>query len=358
MSGAISLTPRSGELYSHTAIRGIAALCVVGCHAVVGAAGQGYTDNQIQNFFVTSFLFVDFFFILSGFIMFENYGQKIGGPAFFANSVQYWKKRLLKILPNYYLWLIIAVAITYLKWNYFGDRVEYSECVEDSVVKHFLLVQNLIGSCHYFNIALWSIAVEIIAYLAFPIIILLRTGWFSTLLIGAIFYFIFFSFSGTIDIIDGYFSILRCLAGFICGIAAAKMNTRNWWDVAHVTIIALLVCAISLNYQIISLLLMFIITVATAQNTGIVSKISQMKLPYVIGRSSFSIYLAHVPVAMVVNPIAFKFESATGLPIGSDWRVIMPLEVVASCAVGILAYVIVERRFERLFAKQARVQIA
>ena len=64
---------------------------------MLGSAGKVYTDNLIQNFFSTSFIFVDFFFILSGFIMFENYGKKIAGPNIFANTMQYWKKRVLKI---------------------------------------------------------------------------------------------------------------------------------------------------------------------------------------------------------------------------------------------------------------------
>ena len=352
MSVATTLTPRAGELYSHTAIRGIAALCVVGYHAMLGSAGKGYTDNPIQNFFLTSFIFVDFFFILSGFIMFENYGKKIAGPNIFANTMQYWKKRILKILPNYYFWLIVAVALTFLRWIYFGDRSVTSRCVEMSLFKHFILVQNLVGSCHYFNTPLWSIAVEMIAYLFFPVVILLRIGWPMILMIGITLYAVLFSFSETIDIIDGYSSVLRCLAGFLCGVAAAKMTFRNVPDAVQLTIVAFLVCAISLNYQIAALCLMFIVTITTAKNTGILAKASQTKLAYLIGRSSFSIYLAHVPVGMIVSTLAYKLESETGLPVGSDWKMIIPLEILASCIVGIVAYAHVERRFEKVFTKR------
>jgi len=139
MSAANSLTPRDGELYSHTAIRGIAALCVVGYHAMLGSAGKGYTDNPVQNYFLTSFIFVDFFFILSGFIMHENYGHKIRGPNVLHNSIESLKKRFRKILPNYYFWLGVAIALTFLEWSYFSSQEVSNECLTNSVLKHLFL---------------------------------------------------------------------------------------------------------------------------------------------------------------------------------------------------------------------------
>ena len=348
------LTPRTGELYSHTAIRGVAALCVVGYHAVLGSAGKGYTDNVIQNYFLTSFIFVDFFFMLSGFIMSESYGKKLTRPSVAISSIEYWKKRLLKILPNYYFWLIVAIALTFLRWSYFGNSNVSNICLSNSLFKHFLFIQNIAGSCHYFNTPLWSIAVELMAYFAFPFIVLLRIGRYLTITIAIIFYIILFRYSETIDVIDGYYSIIRCFAGFLCGIAAAKFSKDDWPDIAQLIIVALLICAIALNYQVAALILMFLVTIVTAQNTGIIAKSSQMSLPYLLGRSSFSIYLAHVPVGMVVSTVAYKIESETGISIGSDWRVIMPLEILATCIIGIFAYAFVELRFEAFFNRRKR----
>ena len=353
MAAEKTLTPRAGELYSHTAIRGIAALCVVGYHAVLGSAGKGYTDNPIQNLFLTSFIFVDFFFILSGFIMFENYGKKIAGPTALTNILQYWKKRFLKILPNYYFWLFVAVAFSLLNWTYFGNRTASNACLAGSFLKHLVLAQNLVGSCHYFNTPLWSIAVEMIAYFVFPVVIMLRLGWGTTLLIGISLYAVLFRYSETIDIIDGYNSVLRCLAGFLCGVAAAKITFKILPDTIQLTLVASLIAAICLNYQLAALCLMFVVTISTAQNTGILAKVSKMTIPYLIGRSSFSIYLAHIPVAMVIRTIAYKFETVTGIPFGSDWKIITPLEILASCVVGTLAYLHVEKRFERIVAKSS-----
>ena len=153
--------------------------------------------------------------------------------------------------------------------------------------------------------------------------------------------------------------MLRCLAGFLCGVAAANITFRNLPETFQLIIVAFLICAISLNYQIAALCLMFIVTITTAQNTGYLAKVSKMKLPYLIGRSSFSIYLAHVPVGMIVSTVAYKVEGETGLLIGSDWKIIIPLQIFASCMVGIVAYAHVERRFEKVFTKRkSHVQIA
>lgn len=348
MSFLAPLVPRQGELYAHTAIRGVAALCVVGYHAMLGSAGKGYTDNPVQNYFLTSFIFVDFFFILSGFIMFENYGKKLSGPSVLKNAINFWKRRALKILPNYYFWLAIAVLLTFAEWAYFSRRVVDNQCIEFSLIKHVFLTQNLMGSCYYFNIPLWSIAVEMLAYLVFPFIILLRLGRALTFLGSVVLYVVLFSYSETIDVLDGALSVCRCLAGFFCGVAAAQLPHKKWASFLQVILLLLLVATISMNFQVLSLALMLMITVATSKNEGVLATLSATRFPYLIGRSSFSIYLAHIPVAAVVSTIAYKIEGETGVPFGSDWRLIVPIEILASVMVGYMAFELIERRFERL----------
>lgn len=353
MSVVNSVTPRLGELYSHTAIRGVAAISVVGFHALGALVGEGYTGTHLQNYFLNSFIFVDFFFILSGFIMFENYGHKMEGSKVFASSIQYWKKRIQKILPNYYFWLIIGIILTVLKWIYTGERSETNACMLNSTFKHIFLIQNLGGfSCYYFNFPLWSIAVEIIAYIFFPFIIMFRATLLATLSAGIFLYLLVFIFSDTINVAYGELSVARCLAGFLCGIAAAKVPRFKLHNFVEISLAFLLIGMVTLNYQPIAIFLMFIITLATANNTGTIGKISQTKLPYLIGRASFSIYLAHFPVAMVLRELNSKVEAATGIPVGTDWRINLTLVVLVSGLVGIFAYAFIERRFEIIFSKR------
>lgn len=350
--GPAHLAPRIGELYTHTAIRGAAALCVVGYHAMLGVTGKGFTDNVIANFFLSSFLFVDFFFILSGFIMTENYGAKFhdAGPSLLLVK-SYYKKRALKILPNYYFWLIVSIALWFLKEIYFEEKIDASRCIYVSVFQHFLLIQNFIGSCFYFNTPLWSIAVEFLAYLVFPIIIFLRLPALKLLSVAITMYVFILYNHTTIDIIEGSLSAIRCFAGFLCGMALAGFQRINSSGVTHVFLSIVLLASLSRGLEAISIAIMAAFTLATTQNTGALAVFSRQKIPYGIGRASFSIYLAHIPVSMVVDPIAYKLEVETGFPFGSDWTYALPTKIGLSVLVGIWAYRQIESRFADVAAR-------
>jgi peptidoglycan/LPS O-acetylase OafA/YrhL len=351
-------SPRPGEIYIHTAIRGLAALSVVGYHAMLGSAGKGYTDNILQNFFLTSFLFVDFFFMLSGYIMVESYKDKITSAEPKTSSIKYLKKRAQKILPNYYFWLFIAIFLTILNYWYFGNDQIVMSCALPAVTMHLLLIQNLIGSCYYFNTPLWSIAVEFLAYLAFPILVLIKPRPFVLIGAGLAFYAAIFVLSPTIDLLDGGLSVARCFAGFICGMGGAKLVRRSCPDYVQIFLLVALFLSIAYALQALALLLMWVITVATAKNVGFLSDFSRLKYPYLIGRASFSIYLAHIPVSMVLSPIAYKAEAETGIPFGSDWTLILPIKIIVSGLVGVFAFQQVECRFSAFFERRKLVRKA
>ena len=84
---------------------------------------------------------------------------------------------------------------------------------------------------------------------------------------------------------------------------------------------------------------------------------SKQKWPYLIRRPSLSIYLAHIPVSMVVSPIANKIESETGIDFGSDWRLIVPIKIIASTLVGIFAYHWIEVRLAEFFPRDPSKRI-
>ncbi len=280
MKAPSQFSPRPGEVYIHTAIRGLAALSVVGYHAMLGSVGKGYADDIIYNFFLTSFLFVDFFFILSGYIMTESYKDKITSPRWKASAIEFLIKRGQKILPNYYIWLLISIFLSISISSFFGSEPIGISCASRAVAAHLFLVQNLIGACYYFNTPLWSIAVEFLAYLVFPILIGINARPAVLIVAGVGFYFLIFSLSPTIDLINGGFSVMRCFAGFICGMGAAKITHRSYPDYIQISLFIALFLSISYNFQTLALLLMWATTFATASNLGVLSHISRSKYPH------------------------------------------------------------------------------
>lgn len=143
------------------------------------------------------------------------------------------------------------------------------------------------------------------------------------------------------------------MAGFLCGLAVSQLSRKSWPSIVQGVLLLALFIPLNLNLQILSLLLMLAITVVTAENSGVFAQLSNHSLPYLIGRASFSIYLAHIPVSMVVNPIAYKIESETVIKVGSDWTLIIPIKILASTFVGILTYQWVELRFSEIFAGES-----
>ena len=81
-------------------LRGIAAVMVLALHFPI-------IDSLITgNFFVRqSWLFVDFFFVLSGFIIGTNYYSKINNWSLFKTYII---KRVARLLPLLYFTVIIA----------------------------------------------------------------------------------------------------------------------------------------------------------------------------------------------------------------------------------------------------------
>jgi hypothetical protein len=75
MAGLVQ--PRESEIFAHTSLRGLAALSVVGYHACLSSDITAAAGGPVAAFFLSSFIFVDLFFMLSGFIMVETYGARL-----------------------------------------------------------------------------------------------------------------------------------------------------------------------------------------------------------------------------------------------------------------------------------------
>ena len=347
------IAPRDQEVFGHTALRGLAALSVVGYHAVLASNGKA-DPSWVAGYFQFSYLFVDLFFMLSGFIMVESYGPRIyrhsGLHGAWQGIAQFWTRRALKILPNYYIWLAIAIALYLARAIYFEPALLARDCLPEAVGLHVLLVQNLVGSCISFNTPLWSIAVEMVAYALFPLLLLGMRFWPGLLVLAVAGYVWLMMQHGTFDLIDGTPSVLRCLAGFTAGMSAVAV--LRWWPDRALTLaqipvlIGMAVCVAS-GWESAAMGLLFLLVLTTGRNLGPVVALLKPRLIYLLGRASFAIYLAHIPVLGVLLILAHKAEAETGLALGSDWRLFAPLNLIVSAIVGVWAFKAIELRLER-----------
>src|SRR5882757_7286140 len=102
-----SLAAQMTEIRSHTALRGIAALLVVIFH-YRGIAEPAFNVDAITSFFAKGYLWVDCFFMLSGFILCHRYGTSPGETL--ANSTLFLKARFARIYPLHLATLLFFVG--------------------------------------------------------------------------------------------------------------------------------------------------------------------------------------------------------------------------------------------------------
>jgi len=134
-------------------------------------------------------MMVDFFFVLSGFVVFHAYGDRLGSLAL---TKQFFITRLGRLYPLHLLTLLAFLAIECAKWgaaHWSGVRiasVAFEQNTAASFVANLLLVHSLGPfAVPTWNVPSWSISVEFYTYLLFALVALVRPSRRSWLLLSA-----------------------------------------------------------------------------------------------------------------------------------------------------------------------------
>lgn len=154
-----------GELRALTSVRGIAAWFVVFFHI---RFALGLPDPELH-LLAKGYLAVDFFFLLSGFVIWMTWSERIraGGP---AAVLGFLRRRVARVWPLHLFMLGTGVAIAAaLELTGRGsDQFPWHE-----LPLHVLLLQNWGFTEHLtWNDPAWSISCELGAYLIFPLLAL------------------------------------------------------------------------------------------------------------------------------------------------------------------------------------------
>jgi peptidoglycan/LPS O-acetylase OafA/YrhL len=167
-------------------LRGIAILLVVSFHYINNQLL--YSTNSFGRFLckVTSFgwVGVDLFFVLSGFLIGSILIRTRESKNFFST---FYIRRLARIVPNYYLLLLIFIAIQ--PWPYFSDNYMLTGNKVIPLGSYFTMMHNfyMANMNNLGNGMLcvtWSIGIEEQFYLAFPLIVYLaKRSWLPFILI-------------------------------------------------------------------------------------------------------------------------------------------------------------------------------
>ena len=176
----------TGRITELDGLRGIAILLVVSFHYINNQLSDN-TDKLSRGVAkVTSFgwVGVDLFFVLSGFLIGNVLIRNKTSPRYFKT---FYIRRIVRIIPNYFLLLIIFTVI----WNmpYFERNYFFAEHGSIPLWSYFLMVHNIFMA-HYDSLGnrglsiSWSIGIEEQFYLFFPFLVYyLKKKWLPLLLI-------------------------------------------------------------------------------------------------------------------------------------------------------------------------------
>jgi peptidoglycan/LPS O-acetylase OafA/YrhL len=161
------------EIPAMDGFRAIAALAVVLYHVSYGAGRPPLDDGVIRNVLLSGYMGVDFFFVISGFLLFL---PTVVSGGRFGNVRSYAVRRAARILPAYYVVLIAVVALHSLFIDSPVDLPYNSPSGALSFLFHLTFLQHTVGVLLGFpggfmvHGAVWTLALEAGFYVVLPFV--------------------------------------------------------------------------------------------------------------------------------------------------------------------------------------------
>jgi peptidoglycan/LPS O-acetylase OafA/YrhL len=301
------MSVKSGYLSNLTPLRGLAAILVAVFHFEMAIAR--FVPAGTTMFFEKSYLMVDLFFVLSGFIMLHVYGRAFYGMLSRGQLRHFLVARFARTYPLHIFSLLLLVVIVRYLTNW-GNPPIVLEQPRDILPNVFLL--QAFGVCHIYNwnIPSWSISAEWGAYLLFPFLAL----WISrqrrlasiliTLGVAAAWCSIMYvlprknphNLNTTFD-----YGWLRGIAGFSAGMIMYQLYRLS--EAGRVmgrdaaTVLILLLVAAGLHFAINDALVVVLFAALVlnfALNEGVLHRICNNRVLQYLGDISYSIYLMQI----------------------------------------------------------------
>jgi len=289
------------KIFFFDSLRGIFCLIVILYHL-----NEVLDSIFINNFFVKNGLIVvDFFFVISGFVITYNYSSKINS---FQNLIRFQIKRLIRLYPLHLVMLIIFGFLEIIKFFFFiktgilPNHNMFSTNNLDSFIKNIFLLQGFLLN-NTFNNPSWSISQEFYTYFAFGLVIFfvktekIRMIIFSIILITSYFFIYKYELQSQTNI----YGSVRCFFCFFLGasLVIIKKNIKEVVNIHLINIFNLLtLCLLFLgifNKFYLSTILIF----ATFIITNLISKKNfvlnflKKKIFIFLGSISYGIYMIH-----------------------------------------------------------------
>ena len=303
----------SVQIDSLTVARGLFAWWVVGFHLKEWVPIDGTVSNSFVQFLKSGYLGVDFFFVLSGFVIFRRYGSEFKSITY-SGTYKFLLLRLARIYPLH-LFLLIFMLLDPVALLLFSKQGAVSGQYPSSYfIQSVFLVQNWGWADGLsWNVPAWSISTEMLAYLFFPAFAALvgldktKTGVFTWLIFTLILVALasFFLTNNYHSIGEGVVrtGAVRCVFEFCLGCCIANVvdkrasghsnDSRRFAWIAIFLAIAILWLSTALNLKN----FLYIPLIVSLGILGMaLMAIENSRIPVwlvLLGNISYSTYLCH-----------------------------------------------------------------
>jgi len=298
----------SPYIESLTSLRGIAAWWIVFYH-FRETLGLGQ-DNFFLQLIGKGFLAVDFFFILSGFVIFINYQSSFTHLSLPVLR-DFLARRLARVYPLH-LFILVIFLVNPLMITFFSSAANLGDRYDvDYYLASLLMIQNWGFFDHLaWNIPAWSISTEFGAYLAFPVLAIIFKKYFTSAIWHLTSILILCSSLAIIYKLNHYTSLgngitdiglIRCIIEFAMGsvIGHFFLNFKEKHRIANRSSIlgVLLISSIAMtfnlpNYTFIPVIFAMIIFIVSIDPYFTKKALGGRILLY-LGQISYSTYLVH-----------------------------------------------------------------
>jgi len=310
-------------------LRGVAAFIVVLYHAVW--MNWVTSLHLVQN----GALMVDFFFVLSGFVIFHSYGNKLRNG---TDIRRFLWLRLGRLYPLHFTFLMVFLGIEVAKlvaerqFGIVADKPAFTTNNGYTLLTNLLLIHSLGLHDHQhltFNHPSWSISTEFYAYVLFAVVrsVLPANRLFTAAAVGLV--LVGFGALGWLNVVPlttaGYdYGFLRCAGGFFLGTLTylaydalrGRLKPRNgltWLPALALLGTVVYLCVIDpegwLTYLLPFLSALVILTLVLCPQRAVQSVLSARPLAW-LGKVSYSVYMVHAAVAWLITQtltVVFKF---------------------------------------------------
>lgn len=362
------------QIQTLTPLRGIGALCIVACHYVnlFAFAEQKYIfqPHFLGLLIEKGYLWVDFFFMLSGFVIFHVYHTRFSEGINKHNYRKLLVARFAIIYPLHLFTLLFLVALQlpiYLVAPQYAFSEEYFPLI--GLFTNLTLL-GAIGNFPYgWNDVSWAVGTEWYTYMIFPFLLplfLRNSSWRITLNCSLPIILLFglsrlsIMTPGTLLLQHDY-GLVRCLLGFTLGIGIYQIYQKGWLrrflssDYAFLLAwIWIITVMLTKGHDVWTIPGFALLVISGALNRGKASKILNVRGLVYLGEISFSIYLVHGVLRIVTVLFSYGFCGELVCPGFTELQLYLGFLgfTVLTIIISALAYHAVEVRARKYLLKK------